>query len=69
MTNPLPNTGWLDLGVAGTGYFPQEADEKCEAAVFRRVIPGGPYDTPYYYPTRIFFFQRTWSNSAGSCVE
>jgi hypothetical protein len=67
MTNPLPDTGWLDSGTAG--YFPLEGDEKCEAAVFRRIVPGGPYDTGSYYPIQVFFFQRTWSNLAGYCVE
>ncbi len=69
MTDPLPGYGWLDSGIAGTGYGELEGDEKCQAAVFRRIVPGGPYDTGSYYPIQTFYFQRTWSNASGTCVE
>jgi hypothetical protein len=67
ITDPLPGTGWLDSGIGG--YFLLEGDQKCEAAVFRSIVPGGPYDTGNYYPIQTFYFQRTWSNYAYACVE
>jgi hypothetical protein len=66
MTDPVYHTAWYDP----TGA---EADDKCTFGVdpsnvfFKRTIPG-PNDTPYYHPSRTFFFQKEWSNQASGCV-
>lgn len=67
MTDPVFQTAWYDP----TGA---EADDKCTfgvspSNVFSKQTIPGPNDTPYYHPSRTFFFQKEWSNAARGCVQ
>lgn len=62
MTDPIYLTAWYD----GNN---DEADDKCAGEIFYKHTIPGPNDTPYYHPSRFFFFQKEWSNRYRGCVQ
>src|ERR1051325_4643272 len=58
MTDPVYLKTWYDEDN-------EEADDKCAfgrdpSNVFSKHTIPGPNDTPYYHPSRFFFFQKEW---------
>jgi hypothetical protein len=61
MTDPIYLTAWYDSNN-------DEGDDKCASEIFYKHTIPGPNDTPYYHPSRFFFFQKEWSNEYRGCV-